>query len=286
MSLAQSTLRAAKTRGKNRVVLANPNSNIYLDAVYVERYRSLIQDALAQDRLVIHLQPILEIEADVISRYEALVRIIDPAGDLIPPDEWIPNAEDLHLIEDVDKHVVTLSLAHWSQMARAGGDAGISINVSGQSINREMAKFIVEMISASGASPGKVTIEVTETALVGDTTDLECFLRIVRNAGARVAVDDYGSGNTSLRRIRTISFDTVKLDGSLIQEIATSESDQMFATALTELFHSMGFDVVAEYVEDQKTLQFLAEIGVDYAQGYYVGRPVPASEMQELANTV
>ena len=142
------------------------------------------------------------------------------------------------------------------------------------------------MISASGASPGKVTIEVTETALVGDTTDLECFLRIVRNAGARVAVDDYGSGNTSLRRIRTISFDTVKLDGSLIQEIATSESDQMFATALTELFHSMGFDVVAEYVEDQKTLQFLAEIGVDYAQGYYVGRPVPASEMQELANTV
>ena len=239
-----------------------------------------LRRALAEDLFVLHYQPIMSLRDGSVAHYEALVRLADePAGGLVAPGRFLPAAERYGLIREIDRmvlgKVITL-IADRSSADEHG--VRIAINCSSLSItDGKMLAQIERALTLARIDPAQLVIEVTETAAISDMARAGAFCAGVQALGCAVALDDFGAGFGSFQYLKHLPFEYLKIDGDFIRGLSASLKDQLVVKALVELARGMGKQTIAEFVGDRATVELLREYGVDYAQGFEVGRPHPPS---------
>ena len=228
-----------------------------------------VREAIESDRLVLYAQPILDLSKDEIESEELLVRLIEEDGDVVPPAAFLPTAERFGLMQDIDRLVVRRAL----ELARSG--RRLAINLSGRSIDDDEIFGMIESAAREGVDPGHLTFEITETAAVSNLDNARRFAERLERLGCRLALDDFGTGLSSLSYLKHIPAQVLKIDMEFVQGITRSSLDQFLVRTIVGLAKRLGQVTVAEGVEDAGTLTMLRRFGVDYAQGYYLGRPAP-----------
>lgn len=272
---------AAKDDGRNRVHVYRPD-----DADLTRRREemgmvSAVQRALAEDGLELFAQVIAPVqEAMLLPHYEVLVRMRDADGRPLSPGAFVPAAERFQLMSSIDRRVVSHALQLSAQQARLGRPVELSINLSGQSLSEDLfLDFVIREIDRSGVDPAHVCFEITETAAINNMTRAVRFMTSIRALGCHFALDDFGSGMSSLGYLKTLPVDLLKIDGGFIKRLHENAVDQAMVRAIQEVARLMNMRTVAEFVENAAILAVLHEIGVDRAQGYFLGKPTPVREL-------
>jgi EAL domain-containing protein (putative c-di-GMP-specific phosphodiesterase class I) len=233
-----------------------------------------LRRALREQRFEIHYQPIVCLREGRIAHHEALLRLADrPRGRLIAPGAFLPAAERYGLIGAIDRMVVERVVA---RLARQGPDAVVAVNLSALSVCDEaMLAHVAERLRRHGVSPAQLVLEVTETASIPDMERARGFCAGAKALGCAVALDDFGAGFGAFAHLKQLPFDYLKIDGGFIADLPRSPHDQLVVKALVEVARGMGRRTIAEFVTDAATLALLRGYGVDYAQGFALGRPRP-----------
>jgi EAL domain-containing protein (putative c-di-GMP-specific phosphodiesterase class I) len=251
---------------------------------WLERLRR----AIAEDLFELHYQPIVPLRGrhgnGRAAHYEALLRLDDePDGRLIAPGRFLPAAERYGLIRDIDRMVLGKVLALLGS-AQAPAGVSIAVNLSALSITDEhMLAGIESGLESAGVDPGRLIIEITETASISDMERARRFCAGVQTLGCAVALDDFGAGFGSFQYLKKLPFRYLKIDGDFIRALPHSPNDQLVVKALVGVVRGMGAMTIAEFVGDAQTLELLRRYGVDYAQGFAVGRPQPALALAAAA---
>jgi EAL domain-containing protein (putative c-di-GMP-specific phosphodiesterase class I) len=239
-----------------------------------------LRRALAADLFELHYQPIACLETGKVSHYEALLRLADePDGPLVAPHAFLPAAERHGLIQDIDRMVISKVIALIGDEL-AESDICVAVNLSALSIiDTQTLSHIEAELARHRVAPKRLIFELTETAAISDMARAKEFCERVSDLGCAVALDDFGVGFGSFYYVKHLPFSFLKIDGDFIRELPSSPSDQRLVTALVEVARGMGMQTVAEFVGDTPTVELLRELGVDYAQGFEIGRPRPAIPM-------
>jgi diguanylate cyclase (GGDEF)-like protein/PAS domain S-box-containing protein len=241
------------------------------------RWVERIRDALEDDRFVLHAQPILDLHTDRVAQYELLIRMLDDDGDLIPPGTFLQVAERYDLVQDIDRWVARQAL----ELIAAHADEGLrlTVNLSGRTLTDDRLLADLEAgIARTGADPGCLTFEVTETAAVANIHLAREFAERLRTIGCRFALDDFGAGFGSFYYLKHLPFDYLKIDGEFIAGCLSNRTDQLVIRAVVDIAQGLGKETVAEFAADEELVRFLRSQGVDYAQGFHIGKPMPLPE--------
>lgn len=274
LAKADTAMYAAKKAGRNR-------AHCYSDDDMAQElmgsqltWKERIHNALENDLFELAFQPIAPIQGGVASRYEVLVRLRAGEDILHPPGSFIPTAEQFGLIHDVDTVVVRKAIRALAAQPPHDPPVSFSINLSGLSVgDPKMLELIEHELGEVDIDRERVVFEITESAACEDINRAMDFIARLRRLGCRVALDDFGVGFSSFSYLKHLKVDIIKIDGSFIRDIANSKEDQLFVKALVDVARGMGMQTVAEFVESAESLRLVRRLGVDYAQGYYVGKP-------------
>ena len=285
LSSADAACYVAKDMGRNRIQL-------YFGGESCSRKRdemnwvSRIVHALEENRFCLYYQNILPINTPYacLEHSEILLRLIDETGQIVSPGEFMPAAERYSLMPSIDKWVIgTLfrkNSAHWRKTKQDHQDWNIeskmlcTINLSGASLNDEsFMGFLRDQIAEYDIPPGVICFEITETVAIQNLKKVSHFIQELKAIGFRFALDDFGSGMSSFSYLKSLPVDFLKIDGSLVREIARNKVDLCMVDAIHRIAREMGIETIAEYVEDEAILEKLKEIGVTYAQGYAIHKP-------------
>jgi diguanylate cyclase (GGDEF)-like protein/PAS domain S-box-containing protein len=266
---------AAKTSGRDRVVVYTPIEARKVRAMAKLTWSQRIQDALNRDRFVLHLQPILELATGQIKHGELLLRMKGDRGKLIAPGAFLPAAERFGLIHAIDRWVVQRAIQLMAETNGSGPRVGI--NLSGESIVGDplLLEMIEQELERTAVDPGKLIFEVTETAAIANMPEATEFAQGLTSLGCSLALDDFGTGFGSFYYLKHLPVSYVKLDGEFIQNLPRSEVDEHMVKAIVGVSQALGIKTVAESVADEETIGLLQKHQVDYAQGFYVGKPAP-----------
>jgi EAL domain-containing protein (putative c-di-GMP-specific phosphodiesterase class I) len=244
------------------------------------RWAERIRDALETDRFVLYEQPILSLADARVDRAELLIRMRpdDPDDELVAPAAFLPIAERYGHIRAIDRWVVREAIVLLSERQAAGNRVGAEVNLSGDSISdASVVDYIVSEIGNAGIDPARLTFEVTETAAIGNLDRARRLASQLAALGCAFALDDFGAGFGSFAYLKHLPLDIIKIDGQFIRGLPSSSADQVTVSAMVDIAKGLGKQTVAEFVEDEATLELLRRLGVDRAQGYHIGRPRPAS---------
>jgi len=264
----------AKNKGGNRI-------HLYGTGKATSRREKLmswvarIDDALHHDRLMLRCQRIQPIKDGMRPHYEVLIGIKDADGISVPPDKFIAAAETFNRMQAVDRWIITRVFAmmrsHSDSLEKLGG---LSINLSGISLSDEQfCEFLLNELYTTDIRREKVIFEITETAAISDMDNVVPFISEIRQLGCRFALDDFGTGLTSYAYLRNLPVDFLKIDGCFIRDLGVNADDAALVKSINEIGHFMDKKVIAEYVENDRILDVLRTIGVDYAQGYGIEKP-------------
>jgi len=237
-----------------------------------------LRRALEEDLFILHFQPIVALADGRVCHHEALVRLADePDGGLVGAASFLPAAERYGLVGAIDRMVLE-KVAELLGSQRTGEDEqGVAMNLSALSLtDPDMLAHIERGLERHGADPARLILEVTETASISDMERARAFCVGARALGCAVALDDFGAGFGSFHYLKHLPFDYLKIDGAFIRGLPRSAHDQLVVRALVGLVGEMGKRTIAEFVGDRETLELLRRYGVDYAQGFALGRPAPA----------
>ena len=280
---ADSACYAAKERGRNRVHVFRPDDEDLAlrqgEMQWVERIRA----GLDENRFVLYGQLIVPI-ADKNQEglhFETLVRFLDEKGKVIPPGAFLPAAERYNLATALDKWVIS-HLFEWLEQHPdcLNRLAVCSVNLSGLSLSDEsMLDFITEAFIKYSIPTTKICFEITETAAIGNLNDATQFIQQLRGIGCSFSLDDFGSGLSSFAYLKNLPVDYLKIDGLFVKDILEDKVDLAMVKSINEVGHVMGKKTIAEFVENKEIFDLLNELGVDYAQGYGIAKPVPLSEL-------
>jgi diguanylate cyclase (GGDEF)-like protein/PAS domain S-box-containing protein len=240
-----------------------------------------IRRALEEDQLLLHCQPILDLKANQVCQYELLLRLPDDlGGEPLLPGAFLYVAERSGLIHAIDCWVAGKAIALIAEHQRAGRRLVLHVNLSGKSIgDPKVAALIETTLDEADIDPTCLVFELTETAAVANIEEAKAFTHRLRARGCRFALDDFGAGFGSFFYLKAIPFDYLKIDGEFIRGITTNSMDRLVVEAIVGIAKGTGKKTIAEFVGDEDTARLLAESGVDYAQGYHVGRPRPLAEV-------
>tara|TARA_B100000315_G_scaffold247131_2_gene275423 strand:- start:146 stop:2407 length:2262 start_codon:yes stop_codon:yes gene_type:complete len=271
-----------KSRGKNGYEFFSEEMNArFSTRLNVERE---LRNALAQGELRVFYQPQVALEDGSITGVEALVRWQHPVRGLVPPDDFLPIAEETGLIMLIDEFVQQQAfddVARWRQMGFA--DIRISVNLSAVQLEQEnFVKRFVGMLQASNLPPGSVKVEITENTLMQDIEAIIPKLRAMQRHGVRIAIDDFGTGYSSLSYLQQFPINTLKVDRSFVANICADETDASIIDAIVAMARGLKIDLIAEGVENRTQLKYLCAQGCSEAQGYLFSRPVPGPEICSL----
>lgn len=232
-----------------------------------------IRDALAEDRMELFAQPIIDLATNETIQHELLIRMRNREGRLVPPSDFLPIAETHGLIREIDRWVIGQAAA------LVGQGHAVEINLSGQSIgDPDTCNVIRDELEAAGGDPTKLVVEVTETALV-ERMDLAADVISELGAlGCKVALDDFGTGHAGFSYLKQLPFDSLKIDIEFVRELPDDEASSHVVRAVVDLARNFGYQTVAEGVETAAARDALRALGVNHAQGYFLGRPAPLSE--------
>ena len=242
-----------------------------------------IRHALANGEMMLHYQPIHDLETGSTSGVEALIRWNDPERGLVPPDQFIPAAEASGLIEDIGLWVVDEVCRQSRLWADEGLTPAIGLNVAPRELRREgYAQDVAEAARRHGADPTKLVLEITERAAMREPERTDKMVHDLKALGLRVAIDDFGADHSSLARLRAMQVDILKIDRSFLTGVPEERAAASIVTAILSLARALGMHAVAEGVETAEQLRFLGESGCRRAQGYHVARPMPAQQATEF----
>jgi diguanylate cyclase (GGDEF)-like protein/PAS domain S-box-containing protein len=241
-----------------------------------------LQGALRDNKFELYFQPILHAQTGGVSgpALEVFVRMEGENGQPgSPPADFIRAAERYRLMPYVDRWVVQAVL---SALGRGGmkvpAGRSVAINIAGQTLgDTEFLEFVVECFDHTGANPGEICFEVTESSVVGNLDHARRFIAVLHGMGCEFALDDFGSGLSSFSTLKTLPIDYLKIDGSFIRNLAEDTVNQAMVAAMIELSRSLNFRIVAEQVEDQPSLDLVKRMGIDFVQGFVIARPQPLS---------
>ncbi|MGI9499824.1 MAG: EAL domain-containing protein [Geminicoccaceae bacterium] len=272
---------AAKDNGRNRVQIFKKR-DVVMRRRREEMYRAGgIRAALDKDRFILFGQPIAPVTNidDSADCVEILLRMKDERGRLIMPSAFIPAAERYGFMADVDRWVIRKTVAELVRRGTSLAGIDVCINLSGVTLNDETSlDFIRQILSLSNLLPEKISFEITETAAVRNIAKTRIFMDELRSWGCRFALDDFGSGVSSLTYLKRLPVDFLKIDGSFVCDVAKDRGSHAMVNAISRMAKDLGIRTIAEGVEDPSTLEVLKNLGIDYAQGFAVGRPEPLGE--------
>lgn len=264
----------AKEAGRDRLALSSGSDPHQIELRERHTWLERVRDAVEHDRFVLHAQPIMDLRTNEICRHELLLRMIAEDGGIVMPGAFLGVAERGGVIGAVDRWVIRRAFAMLREEQAAGRRPRFSVNLSGASVgDPEVLALVERELATLVESHGAMLFEVTETAAVVDLERARQFAERLRSLGCSLALDDFGSGYGSFAYLKHLPFDVLKIDGQFVRGLVRSAEDQAVVTALVTIAQALGKVTVAEFVEDARTLELLRELGVNEAQGYYVGRP-------------
>jgi diguanylate cyclase (GGDEF)-like protein/PAS domain S-box-containing protein len=280
MKAADAACYMAKEKGRNRVHLfSHDDLELTLAQTQME-WVSRVRTALEHDRFCLYAQKILSLKPDDVegdddnAHFELLLRMRDESGQIIGPALFIGAAERFNLMPAIDRWVIRRAFATIAQSSAPG--VTWSINLSGTSIGDErLLDYIIEQKALHGISFRQVCFEITETAAITNLQKANALIGKLRALGCRFALDDFGVGMASFNYLKHLQVDYLKIDGSFIKELVTSPLDRAIVRSIAQVAHAAGKQTIAEFVENEAIIECLREMGVDYAQGYGVGHPMP-----------
>jgi diguanylate cyclase (GGDEF)-like protein/PAS domain S-box-containing protein len=266
---------AAKHQGRDRIVIFTPEEAQTARADAKLSWSQRIRQALDEDGLVLHWQPIVDLATGRPSHGELLLRMRS-AGELLPPADFLGAAERLGLIHAIDRWVVGQAIALLRDH-QAPSDLPLSVNLSGESVagDAELLSVIERSIRAGGVDPGKLIFEITETAAIANIVEARDFAMGLRRLGCGLALDDFGTGFGSFYHLKYLPVDYLKIDREFVHNLPRSHVDQRLVRSIVDVAQSLRIRTVAESVGDDSTIQLLRHLGVDYIQGFHVGEPRP-----------
>jgi diguanylate cyclase (GGDEF)-like protein len=271
----------AKDLGRNRIHIYHPDDTELAVRHGEIQWVGRISRALDEDRFCLYAQPIVSLDSDHRKHYELLVRMLDEDGGIIPPGSFLPAAERYNLIEKLDVWVVCHACVFLAkQPAFIDQIEFVSINLSGQSLTSvKFLESIINIFKETGVPPGKVCFEITETAAVSNMDLAIKFINTLKEIGCQFALDDFGSGISSFGYLKNLPVDFLKIDGMFVKDIVEDKIDYAMVKSINEIGQLMGMKTIAEFVENEAIKTKLKSIGVNYGQGYGLGRPKPIEDL-------
>ena len=274
LAAADLALYEAKDGGRDRIVVYTPHSGgearERARASWVDRIRR----ALEEERFLLYCQPILDLATDEVSQYELLLRMLDDDGEVVAPAAFLGVAERFGLIQSIDRWVVTEAIRLMGRRLREGEELRLEVNLSGRSVDDpELPALIQRELADTDVDPDNLIFEITETALISNMDQARRFAETLTRVGCRFALDDFGAGFGSYYYLKHLPVNYIKIDGDFIRALPSSPTDQLMVKAMVQVAEGLGMKTVAEFVETEAIVDFLREYGVDFAQGYHVGRP-------------
>lgn len=272
---ADSAMYQAKDAGKATWRMYKAEADASREMVDRLSWNERIQHALENDGFVLYFQGIYDAATREVAHLEALVRMKDTRnpGQIIPPGQFIPQAEKSGRILDLDRWVIRESVG---LLAKRPSMPSIAVNISGRSFDKTgLPEYIGDLLSSNNVRPERLMVELTETAAVADMRDAQIFIEALRATGCTVCLDDFGAGFSSFAYLKHLKAQVLKIDGLFVRDLPNDHDSQVFVRAIASMARHMGKQTVAEFVENEETLQMLVEFGVDMVQGYYLDRPVP-----------
>lgn len=238
-------------------------------------WQAQLREALGAERFFLEYQPIRRLHDEAhASFHEALVRMRDAGGTTHAAARFIDTAEYTGLIAEIDRFVLREVLRKLADPAER--EARIAVNLSGRSLGTPgFSQFVLDLLASTAVEPNRLLFEITETAAVAEMARAGSFIGEVKKLGFRFALDDFGVGFSSFSYLKHLPVDMVKIDGTFVRYLDRSREDRLFVRAIVQVARELGLETVAEFVESREVLEILREIGVDYVQGYHIGKPGP-----------
>lgn len=279
LRMADAVCFLAKDNGRNRVQVYTAEDKSLAKRRGEMGWVGRIRKALEEQRFVLYTQKILQLSDNSESgeHYEVLLRMKDEDGILVPPMAFIPAAERYGLMPELDRWVIATSFAQYAGRHPDGSPLGTcSINLSGTSIcDESLYEFLVEQFDLHKVPPAGICFEITETSAIANLIQANILIGKLKDLGCRLSLDDFGSGMSSFSYLKHLPVDYLKIDGGFIKDMINDPIDRAMVEAINNIGHVMKIETIAEFVENDSTLDALRGIGVDFAQGYGIERPRP-----------
>ncbi|MDJ0631895.1 MAG: EAL domain-containing protein [Xenococcaceae cyanobacterium MO_188.B29] len=292
LSAADAACYAAKEKGRNRVFVYRHNDRELTRQRKERQWVAHINRALEEDRFCLYCQKIISLkENDSREHYEILLRLLDKDGKLVPPMAFIPAAENYNLMPAIDRWVISTFFSAYNNYCQRKNQTTnnlksanfpeekiYTINLSGASINSDsFFDFLKEQFTLYPISPSTICFEITETSAIANLAKAAEFIDELKQLGCLFALDDFGSGMSSLAYLKNLPVDFLKIDGSFVKNILDDPVDHATVDCFNRIGHVMNMQTIAEFVENEPIIQKLRKLGVDYAQGYGIDKPKPLS---------
>ncbi|HYR26055.1 MAG TPA: EAL domain-containing protein [Aquabacterium sp.] len=272
----------AKARGRNTHCFFSQE----LTARSAARFEleSQLRLALVRREFSLHFQPQFRGDTGALIGFEALLRWQTPSGEWVPPDQFIPVAEESGLIQDIGDWVLAEACAQWRRWQAPGRrPLRVAVNISAWQLrDRGLPERIQRLVAEHGLPPDALELELTETVAMHDPAASIALMRELRERGVSLAVDDFGTGYSSLAYLKTLPIQRIKLDRTFVKDMDLNPDDKAICRAAIQMARSLGLEVVAEGVETEAQRAYLADQGCDLMQGYHLGRPLPADQVGAL----
>ncbi len=274
----------AKESGRGRAHTFSETNATWQKMQNHMQWKSKLEEAINSDKFVLLFQPILDIQEGTVRHYEVLLRLREGDGTLLRPQQFITFAEKNGLIRQIDHLVLRKAILTLAKAFPEHENLSFSINLSAYAFDDpDLLPLLQKTLSETKLNPQSLIFELTETSAIADFVASKQLMSNIKNMGCRLALDDFGVGFSSFKYVKELPFDFIKIDGSFIKNLTTSKDDQVLVQALCNVARSFNKLTVAEFVEDEETLELLKKYNIDYAQGFHVG--TPSAELKEAQGT-
>ncbi len=270
---ARQACNTAKKNGRNLIWVYNENDSFEKERRKDVFWVPVIKKALLEKEFFLVFQPVVELMSGEISHYEVLIRM-QREEDIITPNQFLPAAERMGLMNSIDLWVVETAIDFLANLSNEQGQVSLAINLSSMAFqDSALLPTIRDKLELTWVDASRLTFEITETAAIANFEQTRDMINNIRSLGCKFALDDFGAGFCSFNYLKSFPVDYIKIDGQFIQNLINDETDQVLVRSMVEIASQLGKKTIAEFVETSGTVEKLKEIGVDYAQGYLLGRP-------------
>lgn len=283
LSRADLSCNIAKSQGRNRIHIYDPRDKQQMGMAEDMGWAARVRDAFENNQFNLVYQPIVDISSGEIHTYEVLLRMAMDDGNIILPGGFMPAAERFGLIKNVDRWTVSRAMHYLVDLHKTDNSIRFAINLSGHAFEDEqLLPIIRNILHETKLNPSSVTFEITESAAIANLAAATHFITQLKEMGCQFALDDFGSGFCSFTYLKHLPVDKLKIDGSFVQSMADTHVDQAMVQSMNQIAHALGKKTIAEFVENEKTLELLRHYGVDYAQGFHCGKPLSEVKVNQL----
>ncbi|WP_455221946.1 EAL domain-containing protein [Kaarinaea lacus] len=285
LAKADAAMYTAKNKGRSQFHIFSEDDDELWNMQAKIHWEERIRWALENDRLILHFQPVADLNSKSIVHYEVLLRMRGRDDELITPPAFIETAERFGLIREIDRWVLRNAIKEQAERRDQGEEVTLAVNISGRHFgSSEIMLLVKESMENYKADPRNIIFEVTETAAVENLSQAREFIDSLRSLGCRFALDDFGIGFSSFHYLRNLPVDFVKIDGSFVRNLHYDAEDRIFVKAMVDLATGLGITCIAEFVENTEIVTILKDLGVGLGQGYHIARPqantIPGGQAQ------